>query len=77
MREAAKNFAQHDKYNFPGKYSLPARAENPFVIGYEAVIDMSKALDPSESSYFQFIIVVMRWMVEIGSIDIETEVSLL
>ena len=46
-------------------------------MGYEAVTDTSKALDPAEASYFQSIIGVMRWMVEIGRIDIATEVSLL
>ena len=46
-------------------------------MGYEAVTDTSKALDPADASYFQSIIGVMRWMVEIGRIDIVTEVSLL
>ena len=40
-------------------------------------LDVSIALDPAESSYFQSIIDVMRWMVEIGRFEIATEVSLL
>ena len=77
MREAAKNCAKHVKDKFPGKYNLPARSENPFVMGYEAAMDMSKALDPDEAYKFQSIIGVMPWMVKIGRIDIATEVSLL
>ena len=46
-------------------------------MGYEAVIDMSKSLDLDDESYFQSIIGVMPWMVEIGRIDIAIEVSLL
>ena len=46
-------------------------------MGYESVMDTSKALDPAEASYFQYIIGVMPWMVENGRIDIVTEVSLL
>ena len=46
-------------------------------MGYEAIMDTYKDLDPAEASYFQSIIGVMRWMVEIGWIDIATEVSLL
>ena len=46
-------------------------------MGYEAVMDTSKALDPSDLSYFQSIRGVMRWMVEIDRIDIATEAYLL
>ena len=38
MCEAAKNFEKHVKNNFPGKYNFPACAENPFGMGYEAVM---------------------------------------
>ena len=75
--EDANNCAKHVKYNFPGKYTLPACAVNPFFMGYEAVMGTSKALDTAEVSYFQSIIGVMRWMVEMGRIYIATEVSLL
>ena len=77
VSEASKNCAKNVKDNFSGKYTLPVCAENPFVMGYEAVMETSKALDPAEASYFQSIIGVMQWMVEIGRIDIATEVSLL
>ena len=75
--ETAKNCGKHVRYIFPGKYTLPARAENPFIMGYEAVLDTSKSLDSAESYYFQSIISVMRWMVEIVRVDIVIEVSLL
>ena len=32
---------------------------------YESDIDISKPLDPEQASYFQSLIVVMRWMIEI------------
>ena len=75
--EAANNCSNNVKDNIPGQYTFPVRAEILFVMGYEAVIDMSKSLDLAEESYFQSIIGVMRWMVEIGRIDIAIEVSLL
>ena len=77
MCEAARNCAKHVKYNFPVNYTLPDCAENPFVVGYEAVMDTSKALDTAEAYYFQSIIGVMQQTVEIGRIGIATEVSLL
>ena len=35
--------------------------------------DMTDTLDPDRASYYQTMIGVMRWMVEIGRIDIATE----
>ena len=58
--EADNNFAKHVKDNFPGKYTPPARSENPFVMGHEAVMNTSKAMDPAEAYYFQSIIGIMR-----------------
>jgi hypothetical protein len=39
--------------------------------------DLSDILDPDCSSFYQHLIGVMRWMVELGRIDIATEVSML
>ena len=77
VREAANNSAKHVKDNSPGNYTLLTPAENPFVMGYEAVMYAYKALDPAEASHFQSTIGIMRWMAEIGRIDIAIEVSLL
>jgi hypothetical protein len=44
---------------------------------YEPELDDSTPLDPDAASHFQSIIGVMRWMVEIGRIDIARDVSLL
>ena len=52
-------------------------APNPFVGGYRTETDMTDPLDPDQASYYQTMIGVMRWMVEIGRIYIDTECSLL
>jgi hypothetical protein len=64
-----------DKLN--GKYSIPAMADNPFPVDYDPSTDPSDILDPECSSFYQHFIGVMRWMVELGRIDIATEVSML
>ena len=46
-------------------------------MGYEAELDTSALCEPQEASYFQSITGVMRWMIEIGRVDIDTEVSML
>jgi hypothetical protein len=77
VNQAVRNCETHLKDHYDGHYSLPKRADNPFSMSYEPELDDSTPLDPDTASYFQSIIGVMRWMVEIGRIDIATEVSLL
>jgi hypothetical protein len=60
-----------------GRYSIPARPDNPFPVDYDPSADLSDILDPDCSSSYQHLIGVMRWMVELGRIDIATEVSML
>ena len=46
-------------------------------MGYDPELDTSPELDPNTASYYLTIIGILRWMVELGRIDIITEVSLL
>ena len=75
--EACKNCKDHLNNNFDVRYKLPKQAPNPFFMGYEAELDTSKLYDLEEASYFQSIIGVMHWMIEIGRVDIVIEVSML
>lgn len=45
--------------------------------GYQLEIDMSEELDHDKASYFQSLIGVLRWMVELGQVDICVEVSIM
>jgi hypothetical protein len=56
---------------------LPNRAATPFVQGYRPETDVSPELDPERAAYYQSQIGVLRWCVELGRIDIITEVSML
>jgi hypothetical protein len=77
IKEAVSNCKKHLKLNYDGRYVLRTQAAYPFVMGYEPELYETPALDPDWASYFQSIIGVMRWMCEIGCINIATEVSLL
>jgi hypothetical protein len=48
----------------------------PYDYDYCPESNLSDPLDPECSSFYQHIIGVMRWMVELGCIDISTEISL-
>jgi len=46
-------------------------------MNYAHKMDVSPALDAEYASYFQLLIGFLRWTVEIGRIDIATEISML
>jgi hypothetical protein len=73
VKICAKNLT--DKLN--NHFCLPQRADNPFPYDYCPELDLSEPLVSECSSFYQHLIGVMRWMVELGHIDIATEVSLL
>ena len=60
-----------------GSPGLPRRAPTPFAQGYAPEMDTSKELGMKETSFYQSQIGVLRWMVELGCVDIITEVSML
>ena len=59
--------------NFERGYSLHKQSQNPFMYEHEPDIDSSEPLDPERASYFQYLIGVMRRMIENFHIDIATE----
>ena len=56
---------------------MPKKVENSFKLGYDLELDTSPELDLDATSYYLTIIDILRWMIELGRIDIITEFSLL
>ena len=57
--------------------SLPKRATSPWTRDYRPETDTSPELFESESSYYQSLIGILRWVVELNRFDIAMEVSAL
>ena len=62
---------------FKGKYIWFGKAPKSFVMNYDPCTDVSTVCTADKASYFQPLIGIMRWMVEIGRIDIATGISLI
>ena len=77
VQEAVRICKDYVARHLSKKYRLPKRADNPFESGYSTELDVSPVLGPEKASYYQSLIEVMRWMIEIEQIDMNTEVSLL
>ena len=56
---------------------LVAKAPTPLSNGYRPEIDMSPELESADASYYHSLIGVLRWMVELGRVDMCIEVSMM
>eukprot|EP00970_Alexandrium_tamarense_P015737 scaffold5464_cov222-Alexandrium_tamarense.AAC.1 len=77
VQESVSNCVKHVKEKLGQHFSVPHSAPNPFPIDYSPGEDVTEELGDDEATYFQQVVGVLRWMVEVGRIDINTEVSLL
>jgi hypothetical protein len=73
IREAINNVERHLEREYGSK--LPKRVSGPLPTNYRPEVDITPELNAEELSYYQSQIGGLRWMVELGRIDIVTEVS--
>jgi hypothetical protein len=59
------------------RWKLPPKAETPMRTSYRPEIDVSPELKPIEASYYQSLIGILGWIVELGRVDICSEVSMM
>ena len=50
---------------------------NRVTSGYRPEIDVTAELDAADASYYHFLIGILRWIVDLGRIDITCEISML
>jgi hypothetical protein len=56
---------------------LPTKANTPLTSGYRPEVDVSPELGVTETAYYQSLVGILRWIVELGRVDICCEVSML
>ena len=74
VQEAVKNVELHLAKEYDGR-KLAKRASESFAPNYKPELDMSLELGPREATYYQSLVVVLQWMVELGRVDMITEVN--
>ena len=74
VQSAVKNVYEHLARQ---GLKLPCKAPNPLTFDYRPEIDVSQELGEDDASYYQTLIGVLRWIVELGRIDIDCEVSMM
>jgi hypothetical protein len=76
VQEAVTNCEEYLEWEFDGR-KLERKASTPFKSLYRPELDTTPKLGPERATYFQSVIGVLRWAVEIGRVDILTKVSML
>ena len=59
------------------RYRLPPRVTTPMTTSYRPELDVSPELNHSWAAYYQSLIGVLRWIVELGRVDVCLECSLM
>ena len=77
IQAAVKNVEEYLAKRDDGWWSLPAKAETPIQSTYCPELDVSPELGAEDALYYQSLIGVLRWIVELGRVDICLEVSML
>lgn len=74
VQAAVKNVESYVSTKSEDRCKLPAKAETPLKTSYRPELDVSPELKPEDANYYQSVIGVLRWIVELGRVDICLEV---
>ena len=77
IQMAVKNVEEWLSKRDDGQWKLPTKAETPMQSTYRPELDVSQELSTKESSYYQSLTGVLRWIVELARINICLEVSMM
>ena len=77
VQAAVKNVESFISKEENKRLKLPKKAETPLQTSYRPELDVSPELDPTEAAYYASLIGVLRWIVELGRMDVCLEVSMM
>ena len=77
VQAAVKNVEDYLAKEENKLWKFPKNAETPMTTSYRPELDVSPELRPSEAVYYQSLIGILRWIVELGRVDICLEVSMM
>ena len=77
VQSTIKNVEEYVGKSKNSHFKIPSKAETPLTTSYRPELDVSPELTPQDSAYYQSLIGILRWIVELGRIDICLEVSMM
>ena len=58
-------------------WKMPNKADTPLTTSYRPELDVSRELNVDDAAYYQSLIGILRWIVELGRVDVCLEVSMM
>ena len=77
VQAAVRNVEEYIEKSHGKRWKIPNKVETPMWSTYLPKLDVSEELSPSDASYYQSLIRILGWIVELGHIDICLEVSMM
>ena len=77
VQSAVKNVEEYIGKSKSSHLKILSEAETPHTTSYRPELDVSPELMPRDSAYYQSLLGILRWIVELGRIDICQEVSMM
>jgi hypothetical protein len=77
VRAAVDNIESYVSTKTEDRWKLPNKAETPLRTSYRPELDVTPELKPLDAAYYQSVIGILRWIVELGRVDICLEVSMM
>jgi hypothetical protein len=77
VQAAVKNVEEYLSKRDNVNWKLPAKAETPMQTSYRPELDVSPELQPTDAAYYMSLIGMLRWIVELGRVDVCLECSML
>jgi len=77
VNSAVKNVEEYLAKQENPRWKMPKKAETPLQTSYRPELDVSPELGPIEAAYYMSLIGILRWIVELGRVDICLECSMM
>ena len=77
VQAAVKNVEEYLSKRDNVNWRLPTKAETPMRTSYRPELDVTPELPPTDASYYMSLIGILRWIVELGRVDVCLECSML
>jgi hypothetical protein len=77
VQAAVKNVEEYLSKRDDVNWKLPTKVETPMRTSYRPELDVSPELQPIDAAYYMSLIGMLRWIVELGRVDVCLECSML
>ena len=77
VQTAVKNVGAYLDSQDSKHWKMPNKADTPLTTTYRPELDVSRELNVDDAAYYQSLIGILRWIVELGRVDVCLEVSMM